>query len=337
MQKKFIRLKQFIRSSNNGFTLIELLVAILIASIVLGIALQIAIYNRKLYLEDQARNRVNQNLRAVMDIVGADVRQAGEQIGDSSFPVITIEQDDTDVTGVKASELVIRRNLLGITLPVCNQINAGSNRDNVFIADNSGSPPAGCSPQADTDGDGWPDNLDLWRNYRLTHGGEVRAYIYNGNGNGEFFTYDAEDNSGFKIHKGNSERWQYDYNTNNAKIYLLEERRYRICPSSQLTQNSCTSSRTNGNNVLQLVTNGDYSTPTNLVSALTGFQVQAFMQDGTVQSTFPATGYNWSQLKNIRVDIAGSDPSQGTLITTKQNIAKRQISAVFFPRNIISR
>lgn len=334
MATRFIRSKRFIHNSNSGLTLVELLVAMLIAFIVLGMALQIAIYNRKLYLEDQVRNTVNQNLRAAIDIVGTDVKQAGEQIPDTLFPVITIQQDNTDVSGVQASELVIRRNLIGTSLPVCKNINAGSNTDVVFVAGNGGggATPPGCNP-IDNDGNGWPDNLDLLRNYRLSHGGQISLYIYDGNGNGEFFTYNTEDNSNFKIHKANNEHWQYNYNTNGSRIYLMEERRYRLCQPTQLTLNNC-SSLANGNNVLQLVTNG--TNRVNLVNALTRFQVQAFMQDDSVQQTFPAAGLNWSQIKAIRVGITSSDPGQNSLITTKTAPAKLHISQVFFPRNILS-
>lgn len=315
MLKRFIRSKQFIRNSDSGVTLVELLVAIVIASIVLGIGLQVAVYNRRLYLEDQTRNSVNQNLRAAIDIVGTDIKQAGEWIPDRLFPVVTIKSGGSG--GLEGSVLTIRRNLLGTPLNVCQQINAKTTTANIVVAVAGG--PAGCNPTEVS------NNLALWRNYRLTHGSRISAYIYDGNGSGEFFTYDTENSSSspYTIH-ANNPNWQNNYNTTSSRIYLLEERCYRL-----------------NNNALQLVINDNNCASSNtnyvtLVNALTKFEVQAFVENKDTPITdFPCSGCNWSQLKGIKVDLTSSNPSSD-VITTKKNEVKRRISQVFFPRNVLS-
>ena len=329
MHRQFTQSKRFTHNSISGFALSELLVAILIGLLVLGVALQLSAYDRKLYLQDQVRQVVNQNLRAAMDSIGIDTRQAGEQITDSLFPVITLQRNNN------LSELFIRRSLLGTALPVCKPISAGSNTDVVFIAVNAANPPAGCAPQTNNP-DGWPANLDIWRNYRLSQpGGSVNAYIYDGNGNGEFFTYDAEDNSNFKIHKANATHWQNSYSASNSSVYLLEERHYRLCypiPQSQLSQITCTNPA-NGKDILQLVIDGNNYI--NLVNAMTDFQIQILMQDGTVKNTFGSTD-RWTQIKAIQVDITSTDLGNN-MITTKADQSRRHFSQVFFPRNVTSK
>jgi len=179
MAKRFTPSKRFIRNSVSGMVLSELIVAVLVAFLVLGIALQLAAYNRTLYLQDQNHNQVNQNLRAAMDIVGTDVKQAGEQIQLPLFPVISVQQDNTNTSGVTVSDLIIRRNLIGNPLPVCQNINLPANQNTTSILVNdTTSTIAGCSQN---------NNISNWVNYRTLHGGQVNAYIYNSiSGNGEF-------------------------------------------------------------------------------------------------------------------------------------------------------
>jgi type IV pilus assembly protein PilW len=284
---------------------------------VIGMAFSAVLYNRKLYLEDQARNKVNQNLRAAIDLVGTDIKQAGERLTDPKIPVIQVTRNANGT-----SELILLRNLIGTVLPVCGTINAGSNTDVVFVADRSANPPAGCTPVPDANNDGWPDNLEVWRNYRCAQdkvtgcqgnaSEVVRAYIYDGNGKGEFFTYDADDNSNFKIHKSNSTFWQNNYSTNSS-IYLIEERHYTL-----------------QNNTLKLITNGTVTQ--NLVNELASFQANVLMSSNQLKDTFPGAGESWQQLQSLQVTLTVKDTSKG-LIKAKN----LQISGHFFPRNVLSR
>ena len=335
----FLYSKTKLPNLDSGFTLVELLVSMVVASIVLSIAFLGASLNRKLYLEDQVRNSVNQNLRTALDLIGSDIKQVGEYLSkDSAFPVIQVLQ--TDITGTnpieQKSEIVILRSLLDSTLKVCQNINAGTNRDNVQISDNGANPPAGCSPDVDANNDGWPDNLEKWRNYRLSHGGTVRAYIYDGAGNGEFFDYDSEPNSKNQIHKANNTNWQYSYNASgSSRVYLMEERRYRLlCAQSSCSQD----------NVLQLVTNENHasSKTLNLVNNLNRFKITVV----TKNNSFKATGFcttlpcptsdSWTQIKSIQATVQGVNPAKSNLISIKANDKKKlQLTQQFFPRNTL--
>lgn len=313
MGKQYITLKQFIHNSDKGFTLIELLVSTIVASIVISMAFSAVTYNRRLYVEDQTRVNVNQNLRAAMDFVGADIKQAGERITVANFPVISINS---------SSELTLRRRLDFPVLPVCQAI-AASSTNNVFAASSGATPPAGCNPLPDTNGDGWRDNLEAWRNYRCsldnnpgcqgTSSEKVRAFIYDGNGNGEFFDYIGENSTTFEMQKPASHRWLRAYATTSS-IYLLEERKYTLL-----------------NNILQLSIDG--KTPEKLVNQLSAFEVKAILQSGTEKGTFPETGDSWNQIKSIKVNLTATDPP------TQLNIKRARLQATgqFYPRNVLSR
>jgi len=317
MVKQLILLRQFIRNSDEGLTLIELLVSIVIAAIVLSLAFSMTLYNRKLYLEDEARTNVNQNLRAAMDLVGTDIKQAGERITDSNFPVV-------EVTG--GSQLILRRRLDLPILRVCEALLSGSNNA-VFIAKTT-SPPQGCAPLPDSNGDGWPDNLEAWRNYRCSRDGtpncqgnvqeQVRAYIYNGNGEGQYFTYVGEDRTTFQIQTIATNIWTRAYSTSSS-IYLLEERKFSL----------------SADGVLQLVI--DQGPPQNLVNQLSSFQVKAFIPpisptDDGGRANFTAPGANWRQVRYIQLDLTAQSPTQ--ILLKPRNLTA---SGQFFPRNILSR
>ena len=278
--------------------------------IVLGATLGIALSSRTMFETDQHRTSVNQNLRAGLDLLGIDVRQAGERLPFDA-PAVTI----TDGSGGASDELTLRRNMLDYVLPVCVNIHAGSAADSVFIARMKGfgpKVPQGCIPVPDENADGWPDNLEMWREYRIANGGSVLAYIHNPiTGDGEFFTYDDEDNSDFHIHKLNADHWQYSYPTNQQpRVYILEQRTFLL----------------NGD-VLQCVINGDTAGALNLVNHMRDLQVRAFFRDGTIESTL--AGRLWTDLDSLEVRLVGGEEFA-------QRDLEREVVTRLFPRNVLS-
>jgi len=202
-------------------------------------------------------------------------------------------------------------------LPVCKDIDGGSSADSIFVARKklsaSDKIPAGCAVVPDKNGDGWPDNMEAWRQYRLDHGGEVHAYIYNPTTQkGEFFIYDAEDASTFHIHKDNGESWLYDYDVVDlSRVYILEQQLFQV-----------------SGEVLQTIINADKANPLNLVSYIEDFQGRAHFRDGTVKNSLgPAD--EWEHLRAIEVTIVGSVEFNGRTL-------RREVTSQFFPRNVLS-
>jgi prepilin-type N-terminal cleavage/methylation domain-containing protein len=230
--KKNILLKAFLRdfeNSNKGMTLLEMIVAMTVSLIVLSLVMSILSSNRKLYAEDQKVADVSQNIKIATNIIGIDVKKAGEGITEDNFPVIDIKQDANN-----NSELILRLKVpdktnpeLELPLqPVCVPIDIDptknddgtssgsgktdpdgnptfSNDQNISIARNPA--PTGVAQCGFTDGDsdGIHDNWKKWRDYRCQQdkvtgcqgnsNEKVRAFIHDGKGNGQFFVYDSED------------------------------------------------------------------------------------------------------------------------------------------------
>jgi type IV pilus assembly protein PilW len=288
-------------------------VALTVGGMITGAALAITLSSQRVFQTDQNRTTINQNLRSGMDLLGIDVRQAGERLP-HDIPAIEI------VDGVNGApdQLLLRRHLLDPVLPVCKTINAGTAADSVFIGikrtKTSPKIPSGCSLVPDSDHDGWPDNLQAWRAYRQSSGlGWLWAYIYNPTTHvGEFFQYDADDNSTFHIHRMNPGKWQFDYDvTDNARIYILEQQTFRL-----------------QDDILQSVSMNGINGTLNLVSRITDFQARAFLSDGTILTSMN-TGSEWFNLQSVEITLVGeSDFANRTM--------QRRLVTHFFPRNVLS-
>lgn len=123
-------MKQFIPNSNKGFTLIELVVSGLVSLAILGVSLSLINTQRHQFLSDQTRNEANQNLRAALDLIGADIKVAGERFeGTTTLPVVRIfNGTGTDGAVDEHDRLVLQRNLLTESLTVCSEV-SDSNKD----------------------------------------------------------------------------------------------------------------------------------------------------------------------------------------------------------------
>ncbi len=300
MGRHYTQWIQSILNSASGLSVIELLMAATISLTVLGLALSVTLSSNKVYREDQARTALNQNLRVAMDILGANIREAGERLP-PNFPAIEIINGDDGAP----DELMIRRNVLDEVMPVCKKVQAGTSTNVVFVA-LAANPPQGCernSQQA---------NFDAWKAYRQAQGGEVRVYIYNPvSSAGEFFTYSEEkdDNSGLHIHRKEG-KWLYDYDYGSA-MYMLEERHYRL-----------------QGDLLQLVMNGDETNIQNLIFGVSDLQIQVLMQDGTTQESFTPDD-PWTLMQSLEVTLSGESHLRGRVL-------QRTLAAQLFPRNILS-
>jgi len=286
----------------------ELLVAVTLAMIIGGAALALALASRDMYETDLARTRVNQNLRSAMDFLGIDIRQTGERLP-AGFPALLL----TDGASGAPDTLAVRRNLVSAVMPLCQSIAVGSSAAQIYVAQGT-TPPQGCAPVPDDNADGFPDNMGVWRQYRLARGGEVSAYLYNPvNNSGQFFRYDNEDGTNLFLHKADSDTWQFDFPVGDmCRIYILEERSYGL--SGEL---------------LQITFNGDTANPVNIVDHVSDFQAFARLNDSSIVQSFAATD-DWLDLRAIGVTVQGQAEHGDAVID-------RTWSSEFFPRNILSR
>ena len=167
-----------------AFTLVELLVAMVLLALVLGIVFTTTTSTLGLYRTDQARLSANRDSRSTLDILGNDIRQAGERFT-SDFPAITIANDASG-----NSVLTLRRALIDSPLPLCAPIPAASsvyvNANNSYATTFPGTGTPGISnlPDACTKS---LQGLTAWDS--AVAAGNVTAYIYDvAAGVGDFVT-----------------------------------------------------------------------------------------------------------------------------------------------------
>lgn len=312
---------------DGGSTLIEMMVALTVTLAVTAGAFTLALSSRGLFELDEARARLNQSLRGSKDFLIEDLRQAGERLG-TTFPVIELVRGE-DLPGGNPGDpdrLILRRNLADTILRSCRDV---SNMDRrIYLAETLGPPPPGCVSVPDSNADGWPDNHEVWHEYRLAHGvpvdGEaaVPAYLYDPfNGQGEFFWYRADDAAAGFIEAPNGQTWHNNYpSTHQCQVYLLEERRYQLA-----------------NDMLELVVDQDNANPLHLVDGIVDFQLRALFQvppppampvEPPAQDTL-GFGDDWTTLRGVEVTVRGR-------VQLKQRFIEREWSSLILPRNVLS-
>jgi prepilin-type N-terminal cleavage/methylation domain-containing protein len=134
MAPKYTILKVLTRTSNKGFTLLELLVGMIITLIVGGLAMEAFINASKTFSQDKKSIDSNQNLSAVLEIIGNDIWQSGEQISDTNFPTIEFATN-TDAGAMAGSSKITVRRSLSDPLTLCQNIVAGATGTKIFVAD----------------------------------------------------------------------------------------------------------------------------------------------------------------------------------------------------------
>jgi type IV pilus assembly protein PilW len=288
------------REQQRGFTLPELMVSIVLGLLVTGLTLSSSYLTRFSISKDIARTRLNQNIRGAIDILGLDIRVAGENLN-NSFPAIEIVNSTTTTS----DRLILRRNLLEEVLPVCTTITATSTVTQITIARTTTTP--GCTYSGQT------HNYNTWQSYRSATSGSVKAFIYDTVlRRGEFFTYISGTNTGTQYQLNTAAKtWQYGYTAGTSAVYMLEEWEYRR--ESEL---------------IKLIENRDTTTPYNVAFGTTDFQVTATLNDNSVVSVFDNTR-DWTTLAAVEISMTGSEQSAKKTMT-------RTLTGKFFPRNILS-
>jgi hypothetical protein len=180
---------------------------------------------RRWVLGDQVRANANDNLRLASDLIGQDIKQAGERLeSDTLLPGISIIPG----TSGAPSTLTLQRQLLTEKLPVCQTIGAASTTATIDVSvlngnisgTNYGSAIPNCTYSYSAPTGGEPsstltalrptDNLRAWRTFRCTQNASAAsntdpctattnsdtawAYIHDPvNNRGEFFQYSTEE------------------------------------------------------------------------------------------------------------------------------------------------
>ncbi|MGI6681458.1 MAG: PilW family protein [Bdellovibrionota bacterium] len=288
--------------NQKGFTLVELLVCLFLSMLIVALLCQTIIVNNNLYSADIVRTSLNQDLKNAMAIISADVKEAGENLA-KNFPAVELRQDATLGTSI----LTIRRNMLDEILKVCEPIAKGSTVSEIKF-----------SLAGTTSGCIYSDNIynfDVWKQYRLQHGNIAYPFIYDmAENKGEFFTYKGEsDTSAEHSLIVNSFSASNDYNVGASAMYMVEEWQFFL-----------------QDGFLVLIENGQTHNPKKIINNVKKFLVNIETEDGVVHDTFlPESGDMWSDIATIHITI-GNEKS------FMKKMVEKELSASFYPRNILS-
>ncbi|MBJ7898685.1 MAG: prepilin-type cleavage/methylation domain-containing protein [Cyanobacteria bacterium RI_101] len=338
------------KKSSSGLTLLELLAGVVIGGILIQLAYFGFSLNRQVYLNDAKRNEIDQTLKSVFDLVGPSIIQAGEGVGSNpQFPVVAITAPNADGDNT----ITITQLSSTVKLPVCGNIGAGS-VTTIAVLDTTTTPPIASCDLVDGNADGYPDNVAIWRNLRLSNKGTLTINLYDGAGDLRELQYTGEkfyDSGGAEI-TGTPTVGQVarvtltvsgtataNYTAGSAAQLLLVERR---------------TYRRNGD-VLEtrLNNSGAWS---GLVNGIGRFRATATVRQGAVNSTCarildttqtPPTlcapaltkTYEWSQIYSIEVSVKPK-----ALSSNEPGLTKGVIDALnnleetqsFYPRNLLN-
>jgi prepilin-type N-terminal cleavage/methylation domain-containing protein len=132
MAQKYTILKVIIQNfsrtnkTSKGFTLIELIVGLSIMLIVGGLAMNALIQASTSFNKDKRSIDSSQNMSTILEMIGNDIKQSGENINDAKFPAVEFNvANNTDDPTLKpgSSKIIVRRALI-TPLTLCEAITA---------------------------------------------------------------------------------------------------------------------------------------------------------------------------------------------------------------------
>jgi prepilin-type N-terminal cleavage/methylation domain-containing protein len=123
--------------SIKGFTLMELIIGLSIMTIIGSLAMNMLIHASNSFNQDQKSINSSQNLSAILEIIGNDIRQSGENINDGFFPVIEFAEN-TDSGSMPSSSKVTVRRALTSRLTLCDPAFTPT-ATSIIVADNQAS------------------------------------------------------------------------------------------------------------------------------------------------------------------------------------------------------
>ena len=294
-----------VASGSNGFTLLEVLVSMAIMLVAGAIAFSVAFGARRLYDADTARMDLNQSLRSATNMITNEIRQAGESLP-PDFPAVEL------VNNAGGDRLILRKALIETVLQSCLDRTPGDTRIRVGLTAGSGN----CVIVGDSDSDGYPDNVQEFREYRLANGDGsdelANGYIFDPvTGAAEWLNLVGEVDAG-------SDQWELDVDaisgtypaTNQPRVYLLDESRFDV-----------------GSGRLELRRDGS-NTGLGVIQGVTDLQFSFLMQDGSTETSFDDTD-DWIKIRRIRVDLSAEREMRDRTMS-------RALTTDAFPRAILS-
>jgi type II secretory pathway pseudopilin PulG len=329
-----------VHKSDKGFTLLELIFGLLIMILVGGFAMKAFVEASSSFGKDKRSIDSTQNLSAIMELIGNDIKQSGEQINDGRFPVVTIENAGAGF--MPGSPKVTIRRALTTPLALCETINNASFNTQLIVTNDALTEPnckTGTTVSATSPFR--PTGLREARNYRCKLddvngnytssttdycGGlpqeSVLAFMSDNQGNVRSFRYidDSESIANTEYLITTEVPLSNTTSTSTpdpaasyaigSPIYLIEERVYTL--------------NSNGNLQLQI----DRGNVETLIKGIQAFNVSAKLYDDTVNRTFSTTPVNACATPNETYSCTYSRDSTMIGTTSTSSYSWKNIAGV---------
>ncbi|GHF40915.1 prepilin-type N-terminal cleavage/methylation domain-containing protein [Deinococcus metalli] len=307
-----------------GFTLVELLIAMALLLAVLTIAFNIFSSSNRLVESDTGRVMAQQNAQTALDLMAADVREAGENL-----------ELDLGISGLEfnnaTQSLTVRRSIPPLStgvklarLPLCYV--SGSSVQVVGAVPGSTTATSRCT-YSDGNSDGEDDNVMPWRTYLTAQSGVPQAALLYRPASGgtpalvqsttvqSVQAQTTQVTSGVTVKRVNVVLGAAVPSAftpaNNSLLILVDERRYMLVGSE-----------------LRLALGGQTDAQAQpMAFGVTGLTLSATLTDPTeTVSSMSLTG-PFSRVKNIVIGLSAQNAGQGKSTT-------RTFQSTIFPRNI---
>jgi prepilin-type N-terminal cleavage/methylation domain-containing protein len=355
---------------NKGFSLVELIVGMSITTLIVALASQALISTQNSFTKDQKKVENGQKISSILEIVGREIRQAGELIVDADFPTIKVKQ----LASGKASLIIYR----AISEPVslCRAYSAGVQVPSpglLFAVDQVTNNPckvANVTPYVPS-----TQQTD-WITKRNNAGGQLFGVV-NSSGTAQPFTYNSESfatgTNSMNLAIGILPFTPSQPISLNNSVYLVIKKEYMICEdtvtlrkdlmvrvNSNIESTSVANQACNAPNlttdptaILDTVATNVSSLDINMITrptpdTTTPDPAPDNAAGNGVNLEFPTTTplRNWQNIQGIIVKIKSVDPLASGIIGRNVNTLtvaeKERIEAsfssqgTFYPRNALS-
>lgn len=303
------------RSYEVGFSLVELLVASLISSLVIGGLLSTVVDTRKFIERDRSRISSNQSLRAMMDLIGQDIRLVGQRLR-GVFPAVEL----IDGGATSPDTLVLRRRLINETLTLCENVTGGAGWLVVGTpdGDTDSGPEEDIEPSCVMGATGANERFEAFRDRRLKSGGSAVIYLYNPTSReGVFLSHvDDELTTGSQMRiRATGGGVDYTRYPPRSVVMVLEEARYSVNPTT---------------GEVELSINQPLGRVLPIGKNIVDFNVSITDEAGSIQESWSAD-LGWGYTREFRITLSERPDS-----ATEFRAQSRTLDGLFFPRNLLS-
>jgi hypothetical protein len=332
MAQQYMKWMLASRTSAKGFTILEMVVGIAMTLTVSALALAALSNAESGFSKDKNKIEGGQKLSSVLDIVGRDIVQAGEQVNEPKFPVVKVVPD-----GTKGSRLIVYRGVEE-ALSTCAAITASTSTSTLSVASTDATVRL-ANPACNSNAASYSADVQDWVTKRTDTKNpttnQLPFILHNGQGDIErvILTGETNSNSYQTVGLTVSPFTPSVAFPVRSTAYLMEKREYLICGDElKVRVNGDISSE--GNCSLASSAASPFQTIATKIKKMNVTVTTATTASPTpadsLDTSFPTSDLNWRNLRGVSIKITAANPDTGG---GGQDILA---SGRFYPRNILS-